>query len=179
MLSVLLKEAETYGPEWGILHSLEYLKEQAASEEVKIIVDRKLSEYRQAQYAEKLQQAEERERLKREQAERERIEFETRRKELIQNSNGTLRDKSAEQVKKLVDGWKDRGPWWEADSKFFSTETFYKVFGKPERTQFLSSQFEHDSYYFLYNCKDGVVQIKVRASSLDNNIVIVEDLIIF
>ena len=135
----------------------------------------------------------ERERLEREcvkqerlLAERESIEFETKIKKLIQSSNGTLRDKSAQQVKKLVDSWRERSWQWEDDYKFFpleffSLETFYKVFGKPDRTQFLSSEFEwQSSYYFLYNCKDGLVQIKVRAKQLDDNgIVIIEDLNIF
>lgn len=125
-----------------------------------------------------------RELLEREQAEREaerkQIEFETKRKKLIQNSNGTLRDKSAQQVKKLVDSWRE-GSWrCKEKPEFFSLETFYKVFGKPDRKQFLSSQFESDSYYFLYNCKDGVVQIKVHAEWLDDNgIVLIEDLNIF
>jgi hypothetical protein len=120
--------------------------------------------------------------LREERKERERIEFETNRKELVQNSNGTLRDKSAQQVKKLVDRWKEGlGRWkWKEISKFFSVETFYKVFGEPDKKQFLSSQFEPDSYYFLYNCKDGVVQIKVHAEQLDDNgIVLIQDLNIF
>ena len=125
-------------------------------------------------------QAEERERLERKQAERERIEFEIKRKKFIQSGDGTLRDKSAQQVKKLVDSWRD-GLWrWQDSSKFFSVENFYKVFGEPKRKQFLSSRLESDSYYFLYNCKDGVVQIKVHAEQLDDNgIVFIKDLNIF
>ena len=185
------REPYTYYDERGnvpYLYDLERLREQAISEKDKAIIDQKMAEYRQRAAVASQQwirqqgeERKERERLEHEQAERERIEFETKRKELIQNSNGTLRDKSAEQVKKLVDRWKE-GSWrWEKYSKFFSVETFYEVFGKPDRKQFLSSGNEwQSSYYFLYNCKDGVVQIKVRASQLDDNaIVIVEDLNIF
>lgn len=146
----------------------------------------RMAEYRQrraAAYERQIQQEreeEERERLEREQAERERIEFETKIKELIQNSNGTLRDKSAQQVKKLVDSWREVMWLWPEKPEFSSVETFYKVFGKPDRTQFLSSRLSPDSYYFLYNCKDGLVQIKVSAHQLDDNgIVIIEDLNIF
>lgn len=173
-LDFLLKQAEMYGPDW---HNFEFLREQATNEEVKITIDRKLSEYRQAQREQTQQETEERERLEHEQAERERIEFETKRKELIQNSNGTLRDKSAQQVKKLVDGWRE-GSWrWQERAKFFSVETFYKVFGQPDRTQFISAL---NCYYFWYNCKDGVVQIKVHAEQLDDNsIVLIQDLNIF
>jgi len=192
------------------LDDLRALRKQALSEEDKAIIDRKISEaeyslrraatYDERRIKQEIQQEreekEKRERLKREQAERERIEFETKRKELIQNSNGTLSDKSAQQVKKLVDSWKEGSPSWrwlgeewkKERAKFFSAETFYKVFGKPDKTQYLSEveqvlgggYYDVYYYYFLYGCKDGVVQIKVHAEQLDDNgIVIIEDLNIF
>lgn len=179
MLSFLLKQAEMNHPDWG---NLERLKKQATSEEVKITVDRKLSEYRQAQHAENLWQAKEQERLERERQ----IDFETRKKELIQHSDGTLINKSAQQVKKLVDKWIEGSvlPSWQNLAKerykFFSIENFYKVFGEPDRKQFLSSRIEPASYYFYYNCKDGVVQIKVHAGRLDDEgMVFIQELNIF
>ena len=204
--------------------ALENLRRQATSEDDKAIIDqkiveyrqelqiqqewnRKIVEYRQRQAAHELQiqqewnrKNEELKRLASERAERDRIEFETNRKELIQNGGGTLRDKSAQQVKKLVDSWKKDNYWgwqqevWKIESKFSSTETFYEVFGTPPKTQLLSETkftdpqgyeqnivaYKADYYYFLYRCKDGAVQIKVDAYQLDNNnIVIIEGLNIF
>jgi len=188
------------------LRSLRALKKQATSEKDKAIIDRKISEHMQWRASFEQEREEEkrlkrervkqerleRERLERERAERERIGFETKIKELIQNSNGTLRDKSAQQVKKLVDSWQEVSWLWPEKSEFSSIETFYKVFGQPDRKQFLSEkqvvgQWMYDSivgdvyyYYFLYGCKDGTVRIKVNAHQLDDNgVVVIEDLNIF
>jgi hypothetical protein len=49
--------------------------------------------------------------------------------------------------------------------EYFSKETFHKIFGNPKRQQFLSP----DSYLFYYDCKDGLVQIKVGAKDLDDD----------
>jgi hypothetical protein len=72
--------------------------------------------------------------------------------------------------------------WWKDYEGFFSAETFYKIFGKPERQQFLSGDglFTVDSYFFYYDCKDGLVQIQVSAVVLDDDgIVLIKELNIF
>lgn len=177
------------------LYDLGLLRKQAKSEKDKAIIDRMMAEYRLRKTVwvqQQREEREERERLEHERLDRERkrerFEFEKKRKELIQNSDGTLRNKSVQQVKKLFDRWKE-GSWqwqwqdWAKDiSKFFSVETFYKVFGEPDKKQYFSSVsgYGSDSYYFLYICKDGIVVIEVNSDQLDDNgIVIIEDLNIF
>jgi hypothetical protein len=125
------------------------------------VIDQRIAESRRERtvaYEQKMQrdyeQKMERERLEREQVEGRRIEFETKKKELIQNGNGTIRDKSAQEVKKLVDSWKEESWRWIDGTEFLSVDNFYKVFGEPSRKQLLSSEFEPASYYFLYECKD-------------------------
>ena len=44
---------------------------------------------------------------------------------------------------------------------FMSPKVFYKVFGKPERTQIVPADFAWDRYYFWYECKDGSIGIEV------------------
>ena len=57
-----------------------------------------------------------------------------------------------------------------------SVESYYRVFGEPKRTQFLSA---FGCYYFWYTCKDGNVQIQVDADLLDDNVVRIDNLNIF
>lgn len=98
------------------------------------------------------------------------------RAKFIENAPGSLKNMEAPEVKKLVDDWGE-GAWgYRGSSEFFSVETFYKVFGRPESTQFISA---FNCYYFWYDCKDGKVQIQVNANNFDNNTVYIDGLNIF
>jgi hypothetical protein len=134
------------------------------------------------------QEQEKREQEERDRLEAVRAEFDKSRQRLTEMSNGTLKDKSAQEVKKLVDEWRRQESlrWQLAQQDHagflanFSAGTFYKIFGKPERQQFLSSNegfLTVGYYYFLYRCKDGLVQIQVSASLLDDDgVVMITDL---
>ena len=203
MLTVLLKGLDIYRQERqeDILHvydhtlfgslsqGMDFLRERATTEEVKSEAQKNLSELVRAR---RERESEEHERKQEEWEQKEhkrvevvRAEFERSRERLTKISKGTLRDKSTQEVKKLVDEWRQESLRRELPSKeypaFFSAATFYKIFGKPERKQFLSSigQFTPDFYIFYYNCKDGIVQIQVSAGYLDDGIVIIKELNIF
>ena len=98
------------------------------------------------------------------------------RAKFIENTPGSLKNMKAPEVKKLVDNWGEGARDYRGSSEFFSVETFYKVFGRPESTQFISAL---NCYYFWYNCKDGKVQIQVDANMFDNNKVYIDGLNIF
>ena len=199
MLTVLQKGLDIYRQEQqehilddldgSLSRGMDYLREHATTEEVKSEAQKNLSELVQAR---RERESEELERKQEEWEQKEhkrvevvRAEFERSRERLTKISKGTLRDMSAQEVKKLVDEWRQESLRRELPSKeypaFFSEATFYKIFGKPERKQFLSSigQFTPDFYIFYYNCKDGIVQIQVIARYLDDGIVIIKEFNIF
>ena len=138
----------------------------------------------------------------------------------IQNNNGFLNNKTAREVRKLVEDWQSfiyklpslrekaysnafkyayhenlslynpsGWAWQEAEelartlnkkNDLFSLKNFSKVFGEPQRTQYLSMPYYGNVYCFYYACKDGTVQIQVSASDLDDDgIVIIKELNIF
>jgi hypothetical protein len=165
---------------------MDVLRRYTTSEEVKSEAASSLSELRQAERVEEEERERKERRKERKRVEFVRAEFERSRERLTKISKGTLKDKSAQEVKKLVDEWRQRSLSLELPSKeylaFFSAGTFYKIFGKPERKQFLSSSglVTADSYIFYYNCKDGIVQIQVSAVGLDDDgIVLIRELNIF
>lgn len=197
MLEFLLKRLETDLPPnnvprairelstCNVLHDLKILKQKATNEEVRTTIDRKVSEVMQAQREEVKREREKQEQEQRDRVEAVRAEFEKSRERLTKMGNGTLKDKSAQEVKKLLDEWQRQGFLWvvpgsltwnilerdkDAFSANFSTGTFYKIFGKPKKQQYLSGTpfVEPNCYIFYYDCKDGLVQIKVDAEDLDD-----------
>lgn len=163
-------------------------------------LDRKMNEYKQKRQAKY-------EKARREQAELEQAEYEREKKakyehwkkeraEFIRSGTGSLKDKTAQEVKRLVDRWIDDRMIWLSDKHYAlsvqgqympvegddehyslnSLENFYKVFGKPQSTQFLSA---FNCYYFWYVCKDGKVQIEVDADRLDHDVVYIAGVNIF
>ena len=85
------------------------------------------------------------------------------------NKSGWAWDKAVELAKTLT-----------KKDKLFSLKNFQKVFGEPQRTQYLSMPYYGNVYCLYYACKDGTVQIQVSASDLDDDaIVIIKDLNIF
>jgi hypothetical protein len=192
----------------NLISCLDHLRLKATSEEVKTKADVKYSELsdlveaiRERERKEQEEKREEWERKERERVEGVRAEFEKSRERLTKICKGTFKDKSTQEVKKLVDEWRQEsllrklefgGERWRNDfyekitpmehkvlSDYFSIETFYKIFGKPVRQQFMSSNglSTGDSYIFYYNCKDGLVQIQISARALDDNgIVLIEGL---
>lgn len=146
------------------------------------------------------------------------IQYDLLRKDLdefIKNTSGSLRNKTAREVKQYVDQWQNMWEqsrkskllneamdatlkelnleWYDFDYEkarekgreisdqfskpdICSTEFYYKVFGKPERTQFVGSL---NIYYFWYICTDGEVQIQIDAEQFDENLVNIESLNVF
>jgi len=160
------------------MRDCELLKEQATSEAIRRIIETKVSKFTQARI--ERAESDKREEQEREREEKERVEllrteFKKSRERLIQITNGTLKDKSAQEVKKIVDEWSQESLCWELSQKdyadFFSKITFYRILGKPERQQFLSGTpfVSADYYLFYYNCKDGLVQIQISGVALDDN----------
>ena len=101
------------------------------------------------------------------------------RKQLFQEAGGRLDDKSAEQVKGLIDSWRQEEKRWFLNQKdyseFFGKTDFYKAFGQPDKKQLISNY-----YYFYYACKDGTVQLEIDADSLsEENIIRVSEMNIF
>jgi len=112
--------------------------------------------------------------------------------EFIQSGDGSVKNKTTQEVKKLVDQWEDR---WKirmgilrigedaigmirrrenARKIFledFSLENFYKIFGKPWKTQFIENE-----YFLWYTCKDGHPIITVGAYEYDEGWVNILDL---
>jgi len=101
--------------------------------------------------------------------------------EFIQSCDGSLRNKTAQEVKKLVDQY-NKDKWHECKEEGdYSLENFHKVFGKPLKTQFISGSVSMGGRYYLwYTCKDGNAQITVDAYALDEKgRVVILDLSIF
>ena len=130
--------------------------------------------------------------------------------EFIQSGEGSVKNKTAQEVKKLVDHWRqywwikcaidnmgsDRDwlrknahrfsgidlkwvgldvDWWQnakgSNLEILSLESFYKIFGKPWKTQFIE-----DKYFLWYVCKDGHPIITVSVNEYDEGWVNILDL---
>ena len=185
-----LNDALKKGPS-NDMNYLKRLREQATNKNDKAILDQKINKIKERQQAIEeanakryKQEREEQEKKVRKEKERILTELEANRKELIKQGGGTLRNKSTQEVKKLVDTWDvhivDMYYYFNTKEdveiiiKYFSVEKFYQIFGRPERTQLI------DDYYFLYyNCKDGIVQIGITASDFDDDEVSIKELNIF
>jgi hypothetical protein len=197
MLKYLLKRLEShYDPQGRTSAALRSLRQKSMNDNIRnaagealLGYQQDLQESKQAEETEFKQKQEEEQK----QAEGIRAEFRESRDRLIRIGAGSLRDKSAEEIKKLVDGWTpQKGDptqyYWfileflpnlndEELREYFSADVFYKVFGQPQRKQFINSD---GVYYFYYDCKDGLVQIEVPAELLsEKNVVLVSDFNIF
>lgn len=168
---------------------LRNLRSKAYSEEVKKAVDDVLLQdqlARQAQAAEDKRKQKARQLEERKRAEDIRFTLQESRKRLIREAGGTLGDKSAEEVKRLVDEWRQDGSGgrrWSLEreeyARFFGAGDFYKAFGQPQRKQLISGDgvFGSDHYYFYYQCRDGTVQMRIDAEPLSKeNLVLVSEL---
>jgi len=175
MLTFLLKGIEVYG--YRDTDALRFLGEQATSDDIKKAATEVLLEYEQAQEAEAKQKEDMQVQVQK-QAEDIRLAFRESRERLLRIGAGRLDDKSAEEVKKLLEGWTRGADDLNVDERgeYFSADVFYRVFGQPQRKQFISSDY---AYYLYYECKDGMVQIKVLAALLEENVVLVSDFNIF
>ncbi len=110
----------------------------------------------------------------------------------IQSGNGSIKNKTTQEVKKLVDQWeqeyldKAMAGNIEKIREVFSLENFYKLFGKPWKMQFISNFVSRDdifgnfvsrdSYILWYICKGGYVQIIVSGYEYDDGWVNILDL---
>jgi len=107
--------------------------------------------------------------------------------EFIQSGDGSVKNKTTPEVKKLVDRWRY---YWSTDLaekmgwdwvrknaveisylKVLSLENFYKIFGKPWKTQFIENE-----YFLWFTCKDGIPVITVRVCDYDDGWVNILDL---
>ena len=107
--------------------------------------------------------------------------------EFIQTGDGSVKNKTTQEVKKLVDRWEDR---WrirmgtvrmgenarEIFLEDFSLENFYKIFGKPWKTQYIKNAPVNKEYILWYTCKDGTVLITVGEYAYDDGWVNISDL---
>lgn len=105
--------------------------------------------------------------------------------EFIQSGDGSIKNKTTQEVKKLVDRWEDRwrirmGIVQENARKIFledfSLENFYKIFGKPRKTQYIKNAPVNKEYILWYTCKDGTVLITVGEVAYDDGWVMISDL---
>jgi hypothetical protein len=184
--SFSLDEALKNGPspdDISYLGYLRFLRGQANNKTDIEILDQKIAAIetqKQKEYEDTLKLSE------KQAAEQKQIElqakFESKRKELIKEGGGTLKNKSSQQVNQLVDGWgntdlgdSSANEWLYLPNDYFSAEKFYQVFGKPIRTQLLNLDFIK-YYNLIYECKDGTVIISVLADSFDNGIVRIKEL---
>lgn len=102
--------------------------------------------------------------------------------EFIQNEDGSLKNKTTQEVKKLVDQWnyywtdhliERMGQEWVIQNaeEVSNLEIFYKIFGNPWKTQFMG-----DSYVLWYICKGGNALITVSVYAYDNGWINILDL---
>jgi len=111
--------------------------------------------------------------------------------EFIQSGDGSVKNKTTPEVKKLVNQWEDRWKiWrermstryemWEITKEMlledFSLENFYKLFGKPWKIQYIKNAPVNEEYILWYTCKDGIVLITMGESAYDNGWVRISDL---
>jgi len=182
---------------------------------------------RRAEYAKSIQierekaQQEQREKAQQKQKEQEAKlkRFKEEWVEFIQSGEGSTKNKTTPEVKKLVDQWKryrivvsnynnhgdlietmDGHQVWKniielyhlesfflenlegfslENSEIFSSKNFYKIFGKPWKTQFIGGlgilDLE-DKYILWYTCEGGYAQITVRANAFDDGWIDILDL---
>ncbi|MCL5279695.1 MAG: hypothetical protein M1376_07290 [Planctomycetes bacterium] len=145
--------------------TLESLSRCASSEEIRNAAADALREHEQAQEEKAKREREEQQIQAQKHAEEIRLARKESRQRLIHEARGRLDDKSAEQVKRLVDEWAKTPTLVDeswSDPQLFGTTDFYKAFGQPRRKQLIGSH-----YYFYYDCEDGLVQIEIDAGFLD------------
>lgn len=197
MLKYLLKHLGPHGDPLGQTSAaLRSLGEKSTSDDIRKAATEALLEYQQdfqerqqAEETEVKQKREEKLAQEQKKAEEIRLAFHESRDRLIRIGAGRLDDKPAEQVKKLLDDWNpQKGDptqfyWFSLEflptlndeelREYFGADVFYRVFGQPQRKQFINSD---GVYYFYYECKDGLVQIEVPAELLsEKNVVLVSD----
>lgn len=140
-----------------------------------------LSEYAIARARQKLTEQE----LYDEEQEAEYKRFKEEWLEFMQSGDGSIKNKTTQEVKKLVDRWEDRwrirmGIVQENTRKIFledfSLENFYKIFGKPWKTQYIKNAPVNKEYILWYTCKDGTVLITVGEVAYDDGWVMISDL---
>lgn len=193
MLKYLLKRLEShYDPQGRTSAALRALGELATSDYIRkaagealLGYQQDLQERKQAEETEYKQKQEEEQK----QAEGIRLAFHEIRDNLIRIGAGRLDDKPAEQVKKLLEDWNPQKSnpnqfyWFSLEflptlndeelREYFGADVFYRVFGQPQRKQFINSD---GVFYFYYDCKDGLVQIELPAELLsEKNVVLVSD----
>ena len=163
------------------LTALEKLSKVTLSDEIRSSAENALLKYEQAQEEEAKRKREEDEEKKvQEQKELEetRLVFRVNRERILRIGAGNLHDKSAEEVRKLVNDWNHEENRWKLNDRdleeFFNLNIFHKTFGEPQRKQFFSGDF-----YFYYECKDGMVQVQVSAARLEKNLVFIDEFSIF
>lgn len=160
------------------LGTLQTLRRCTSNGDIRNAVANALREQEQAREEEAKRVREEEQIQAEKQVEEIRLARKESRQRLIREAGGRLNDKSAEEVKRLVDEWTGItrliGEKW-SDPQLFGTSDFYKAFGQPQRKQLISSH-----YYFYYGCRNGTVQMEVDANSLDKEgCIMVSDLNIF
>ena len=105
-------------------------------------------------------------------------EVQNRRVDLL-NKLLPLRVKTVQEVRRLVDNWNNKAiPEMIVNGNpEDSVSNFYKIFGVPERNQYLGA---FNSYCLYYECEDGYVQLEVDADKFGKeNEVCIKDLNIF
>jgi len=173
--------------------TLEMLSRLASSEEIKNTAANAVLEHERVREAEAKRVREEQQVQAQKKAEEIRLAMKENRQRLIRDAAGRLDDKSAEEVKRLIDNWRtpqgslqvnpyDFDVWQQYINDYkdsFHTSDFYKAFGQPQRKQLISGDgnFSPDHYYFYYQCSDGTAQIEIDADSLSKeNLVLVSGL---
>jgi predicted Zn finger-like uncharacterized protein len=74
-----------------------------------------------------------------------------------------LKNKTIGEITKMVQVWQLKGTW--------PVDEFYKEFGKPKKKLLIG-----DEYYFYYDCKDGLVSLKIGKYALErDNLVNIRD----
>jgi hypothetical protein len=165
-------EASSKGPD---LDTLRALQRKASSQEIRKAAAEALREHEQAREEKAKREREEQQVQAQKHAGEIRLARKESRLRLIHEAGGRLDDKSAEQVKRLVDEWTKTPTLVDeswSDPQLFGGTDFYKAFGQPRRKQLMGGH-----YYFYYDCKDGLVQIEIDAGFLDKaGCIIVSDL---
>ncbi len=168
--------------------SLQKLSACTANYEIRSEANRVIEERRRvAQEAWAKREREEQQIQAQKKAEEIRVAMKENRQRLIREAGGRLDDKSAEEVKRLIDNWRtpqgslqvnpyDFDLWQQYMKDYeesFDTGDFYEAFGQPERKQLINRPVagifglvDRDFYYFYYQCRDGTVQIEIDANSL-------------
>jgi len=170
----------------GDISTIESLRRTASTKEVSEAATDTVRAYEQAREEEAKRVREEQQVEAQRKGEEIRLAMKENRRQLFQEAGGRLNDKSAEDVKRLIDNWRtpqgslqvnpyDYDVWQQYVSDFkdsLHANSFYKAFGQPQRKQLIA-----DHYYFYYECTDGTAQIEIDADSLSKeNLVLVSGL---